>query len=117
MNQRTKGHNYEREIVNELNEKGYHTVTSRLMSKFMDDNKVDVIDHPEAVKKIPHHIQCKSTGIKPAYEKIIKEFKLKDRPLVIFHKYTKKQAVKHTSQGEFVIMSKETYYKMLEQCQ
>jgi hypothetical protein len=113
-NNRSKGIRYEQKVCNELNELGFNVRSTRELSKFYDDHKVDILDHPESEVKIPHHVQCKSTSTKPKYEEILNEFKLKDKPLVIFHKSTKKVNKNFKTLGEYVIMDKELYYEILK---
>lgn len=79
---RTRGHDYERLIANELRELGFPQVcTSRSESKSMDDKKVDLID-PEG--KLYFYPQLKATINTPDYFGIAKGCPLKDKPFVIF---------------------------------
>ncbi len=112
-NNRTAGNNYERKIVNELKDLGFSdTVTSRSESRNMDAKKVDVFG-----KSLPIHIQCKNTKdnfkIADYYQENEKIFP-DDKPVVIFHKKTKKVTSKFITQGEFVYLKKEDFYKLLE---
>lgn len=101
-----KGNKYELDIVNELKAQGYDAVTSRNESKRMDDLKVDVISN------FPYNIQAKCTQAKPNYSEIFKSYTL-DKPLAIFHKTQVKKKVNCTSDGEFVILKKEDFYKLV----
>ena len=105
---KSKGNKYELQIVNELKAMGYDAVTSRSESKRMDDAKVDVITN------FPFHIQCKNTQVKPDYIKIINEFKLTDKPLIIFHNSQVKKKVNCVSLGEFAILRKEYLYNLIK---
>ena len=79
---RTRGHDYERLIANELRELGFPgIVTSRLESKKMDDSKVDLVD---TEGKLYFYPQLKATINTPDYFGIAKECPLKDKPFVIF---------------------------------
>lgn len=112
-NQRARGNNYERKIVNELKEIGFKdVVTSRAESRNMDARKVDVFG-----KSLPIHIQCKTTkdNFKVAdYYNENEEFFPGDKPLVIIHNKTKKVNTKFMSQGEFVYLKKSDFYKLIE---
>ena len=112
-NNRTSGNAYERKIVNELKEIGFvDVVTSRAESRNMDARKVDVFG-----KSLPIHIQCKNTKDVFKVSKYFEEneeFFPEDKPLVIFHKKTKKAKTKFVTEGEFVYLKKESFYKLLE---
>jgi len=117
---KVKGSNYERKLCKELNEMGYKVGTSRLLSRFMDDNLVDICDYPDSLNKFPYHIQAKSITGYPKYEDLFSEFQLLDKPLVIFHEYTKKIEQKNSKKifkkmGEYVIMKKSDFYKLINQ--
>jgi hypothetical protein len=112
-NNRTAGNALERKIVNELKDIGYKdVVTSRAESRNMDARKVDVFG-----KSLPIHIQCKNTkdNFKVAdYYRDNAEFFPDDKPLVIFHKKTKKAVTKFVTEGEFVYLKKEDFYLILK---
>ena len=112
-NNRTAGNNYERLIVKELKELGYgDAVTARSESRNMDARKVDVFG-----KSLPVNIQCKTTkdNFKVAeYYKENKDIFPNDKPLVIFHKKTKKNKLKFISEGEYVYLKKDDFYKLLK---
>lgn len=79
---RTRGHDYERLIANELRKLGFPgVVTSRSESKKMDDSKIDLMD-PE--NKLFFYPQLKATINTPDYFGIAKECPFKDKPFVIF---------------------------------
>jgi len=99
--------------MKDVTELGYKVRSSRELSKFYDDKGVDILDDPEGGTKFPHHIQCKSTSTRVKYEELFNKFTLKDKPLVIIHKFTKKAVTNFTSLGEYVIMSKQTYYDLI----
>jgi Holliday junction resolvase len=113
VNHRNRGNGYERTIVNELKEIGFiDVVTSRAESRNMDAKKVDVFG-----ESLPVNIQCKNSkeNFKVAdYYLENQEIFPSDKPLVIFHKKTKKAKTRFMTQGEFVYMKKEDFYKMLQ---
>lgn len=112
-NSRQRGNTYERKIVNELKDLGFKDViTSRAESRNMDAKKVDVFG-----KSLPVNIQCKNTkdNFKVAdYYIENEEIFPDDKPLVIFHKKTKKANTKFITQGEYVYMKKSTFYDLLK---
>ena len=109
-NNRTAGHNYERLIGRELKEFGYNTKTTRQESHTLDALKIDVI-----ADNMPFHIQCKTTNQTFNYSKFYtKEYKEQDKPNLIFHKKTKRANTNFVTEGEYVIMKKEDFYKLLE---
>lgn len=115
-NVRTKGNNFERKIVIEVNNLnlGYSVGSSRLYSRYMDNMDVDIIDTPQSDKRFPYHIQCKSYTSSLKYKDIFKDFKLKDKPLVIFHEVTEKRGSRFFKCGDYVILKKEDFYEMLK---
>lgn len=112
-NNKTAGSQFERDIVKELKEIGFtDVVTSRAESRNMDAKKVDVFG-----TSLPVHIQCKNSkdNLKVAdYYAENKDTFPKDKPVVIFHKKTKKQKTRFFEQGSFVYMEKETFYNLLK---
>jgi hypothetical protein len=108
-----KGNRFELKICKELNEKGYKVGTSRLLSRYMDDNLVDICDYPDAITKFPYHIQAKSITGYPKYEDIFSSFVLTDKPLIIFHEYTRKTGKIFKKIDEYVIMKKSDFYKLI----
>ena len=116
-NNRNRGNNFERCIVNELKELGFDAVTSRAESRNMDARKVDVFSPEGSNNPLPIHIQTKNMkdNFKVAdYYRENKEFFPKDKPLVIIHKKTKKAITKFVTEGEFVYMEKESFYWLLK---
>lgn len=112
-NNRTAGNAYERKIVNELKELGFSDcVTSRAESRNMDARKVDVFGN-----SLPIHIQCKNTKdnfkVADYYDENEDVFP-QDKPVVIFHKKTKKAKTKFITQGEYVYIKKEDFYKLIK---
>lgn len=115
-NVKTKGNNWERKVVIEINDLklGYSVGSSRLYSRYMDNMDVDIVDTPESKERFPFHIQCKSFTSTLKYRDIFEQFKLKDKPLVIFHELTEKRGSRFFKCGDFVILKKEDFYKMLK---
>lgn len=109
---RTRGHDYERLIANELRELGFTgVVTSRSESKKMDDCKVDLMD-PEG--KLFFYPQLKTTINTPDYFGISKECPLKDKPFVIFWKKVKPTESTFRSEGEIIMMPKTFFYDLIK---
>lgn len=112
-NNRTAGNQAERDIVVELRVLGFtDVVTSRAESRNMDAKKVDIFG-----ESLPIHIQVKNTqmNLKVAdYYEENKDIFPKDKPVVIFHKKTKKQKTRFFEQGSFVYMEKETFYSLIK---
>lgn len=106
-----KGNREELKIIKEHNElfKTDTLVSSRSESKRTDDAGVDVVD-PKNI--VPYYIQVKCTQNIPSVD-LIKECKLKDKPLVIFWNKQIKKEKKCVSGGEFVILEKDLFYKIL----
>jgi len=116
INVRRKGCDLERKIVNEINNLnlGYILGTSRLYSRYMDNMDVDIVETPESTEKFPYHIQCKSYSTPIKYKDIFEEFKLKDKPLIIFHEVTEKKGSRFFKRGDYVILKKEDFYEILK---
>ena len=117
-NNKTAGSNYERTIVRELKEMGFSgVVTSRSESRNMDNSGVDIFDtrdNPEEGYILPIHIQCKNSQNNVNYHDLLtSELLPKNKPMVIFHKKTKKAGKRFMPRGEYVIMTKETFYEFL----
>lgn len=113
---RTAGHNYERIIIKDLKILGYTSVvTSRAESRNMDNAGVDIFDTKNGEKELPFHVQCKNTTQKVDYPKLLNsELLPKDKPTFIFHKKTKKVNTRFMPEGEYVIMKKEDFYKLIK---
>jgi len=98
---RTRGHSYERRIAQEFREIGWEKAcTSRYASRMKDDQKVDICFVE------PFNIQCKATNKGINYKQILGEMVQDENWNVIFNKLTGK--------GEFVIMSKEDFYDIIQ---
>jgi hypothetical protein len=117
-NVRTKGNNAERKFIIEINRLGlgYKLMSSRLLSKYMDDQGVDLVDAPNAPKKFPFHIQSKSYTSYLKYNDLFSQFQLVDKPLVIFHELTEKRGSRFFKVEDYVIMKKTDFYEILKNC-
>jgi Holliday junction resolvase len=103
---RTAGHNFERLIVKELKELGYDVVSARSESKNMDDRGVDIFG-PD----FPYYVQCKNSKTYQKLHELITSEKLpKDKDTIVFQRKTRKANTKFVTEGDYVSMSKETFY-------
>lgn len=106
---RTAGHNFERKIIKELKQLGFKdAVSSRSESRNMDDKKVDICNTPG------WYFQCKTSINNPQYDKILHEMPDDGNTNVILHQKTKKANKKFMPQGDYVVMKKEDFYKLLQ---
>jgi hypothetical protein len=114
MNNRTKGHNFERWVAKELREVFPHIATSRAISKERDDMKVDMMNSNEIFNGVlPHSIQCKSTVKCVNYAELFAEIAaLPNTDKIIIHQLTQKQNTRNKVVGVFVIMEFTTYKKL-----
>lgn len=112
---RTKGHNYERELVKIFKELGFdRAISTRASSKLLDDCKVDI-------NFIPYRIQAKSgyDKVRPKFEVLKSECDrliqekfpedeaalLLNKPYILFHKISKSK--------EFVTLEKNDFIDIL----
>ena len=109
---RNRGHAYERKIVNGLkNITGDEDLcTSRSESKKLDDMKIDIADPNNTLS---FYCQIKSTQQTPQIKKINLEVGKKDKPLVIFWNAQESRDAKQISVGEYCILPKEFFYKLI----
>lgn len=114
--QRRKGLNAERKFISEINglDLGYNVGSSRMFSKYMDNMKVDIVDHPLSTCKFPFHIQSKSLTGYLKYHDLFLEFELKDKPLIVFHELTEKRGSRFFKLQDYVIIKKEDFYEILK---
>lgn len=107
------GNNYELKIVNELKEitGDSDIATSRSESKTLDNDKIDIFDPNNS---IPFYVQCKATQSIPSVKKINEAVGRTDKTLAIFWNAREKKEINCVSQGEYVILKKETLYELLE---
>lgn len=116
-NVREKGHRYERQVINEINDldKDYKVGSSRLLSTYMDGKMVDIVDYPDCAKKFPFHIQCKSVSKTISYNDLFENFEVHDKPFVIFHNFTKKSGSRFYKVEEYVILKKKDFYDLIKE--
>ena len=110
---RTRGHNYERKIVKELKELSgnQNVTTTRYASRKMDDLKIDVYD-PDNI--FPCYFQLKSTQNVPAIKTLVQEVGLKDKDLCILWAAQEARQSKQITVGEYAIIPKDLFYKLLK---
>ena len=111
---KTKGSNYERQIVNELKIlSGCENIsTSRASSKKLDNMKIDINDENGV---FPCYFQLKKTQTTPSVKKINEEVGKLDKPLCILWNVQEKKEgnVNITSCGEYAIIPKEFFYELV----
>lgn len=112
---KTKGSAYERQIVKELKELANtdEISTSRSSSKALDDKKIDINDESGI---LPCYFQLKKTQTTPSVKKINEDVGQTDKPLCILWNIQEKKEgnVNITSCGEYAIIPKEFFYKLLK---
>ena len=112
---KNKGSSYEREVVKELKELtgDLDICTSRSDSKKLDDMKIDISDPNNS---LPCYFQLKKTQTTPSVKKINNEVGKVDKPLCILWNIQEKKEgnVNITSCGEYAIIPKEFFYKLLK---
>lgn len=97
---RTKGHNYERQLAREFRDMGWENcLTSRYESKRVDDSKVDLCFTE------PFNVQAKSFYNFKSPVKILKEMPSDSNYNLVFEK------IKH--KGEYVCLKKEDFYEII----
>jgi len=100
-NSRSVGHTYERQLRLELIGLGWDKChTSRYASRETDDANVDFVNTP------PFNIQAKRWKSAPSYQGILSSMPNDGNYNVVIHKRPNK--------GEVVVMSKETFYALIE---
>lgn len=81
---KSKGNNFELEVINKLKEIGYSgCVSSRSVNKLADNDKIDIID---TNGELPINIQNKYTANTPSYFTIRDMCSDKSKPFVLFWK-------------------------------
>ena len=99
----TAGHNFEREIVNELKSMGYEAYTARYASRLADDRGIDV------VTDFPFKIQAKCSIKQPNFHLLLTE---RECDAVFFRKQEKANT-RFVTKGEYVVITKEAFYKLV----
>ena len=105
---RTKGKNYELQVIKELEQLGYSGLSSsRQSSRAWDNAKVDIYDSENV---LDFYVQCKATANIPNISGINKDVGFKDKPLAIFWDKQNGSTIKE----EFVIIPKDYFYKLIK---
>lgn len=106
---RTAGHNFEREIVNELKVIGFpEAVTARSESKNTDDKGIDICNTPG------FQFQCKNSVITPNYHELLTTMPQNETINVVIHRKTKKAKSRFITQGDYVVLKKEEFFRLLQ---
>ena len=96
---RTAGHNYERQIAQELRERGFNAITSREGNRQLDSLGVDLVTN--FVLRPQMKCMCNTPNI----EEI-----LSGMAGILFWKKTRKSGSRFMPVDEYVIMSKQDFY-------
>ena len=102
---RQRGHQYERDVVNKLLERGWDAATSRYVSRRLDDEGVDI-----ASNDYPFQIQCKATTIQPSMHTLLTE----TAATAIFYRRIIKQGERFFKDGEYVVISQEDFLNLVD---
>lgn len=106
---KTKGNNFELEIVHKLKEIGYEgCVSSRSQDKRADANKIDIIDINH---ELPINIQAKYTQNMPNYFDIRDACTDKTKPFCMFWKKAGKNG--EQSRGTVAVIPVKYFYELL----
>lgn len=107
---RSKGNQFERDLINRLKEEGFEgCVSSRQYSREMDKNKIDVCD---PTGKLPVYIQAKYKTSAPSHIDISNECPFKDKPFVTIWKKSTKDGTK--SPGTIAMMDIDFFIELLK---
>lgn len=101
---KTAGSNYERQIAAELRDLGFDAVTSRSESRSLDNAGVDLVTN------FPLAPQMKISVNQPNVHKLLTETEAE----IIFYKRVEKAFEKFMSKGEYVMLRKEDFYKIIK---
>jgi len=117
---RSAGNGYELTTAHRLRECGYpEAASTRECNKARDNKKVDICNRNEGDEgegRMPFNIQCKNLCTNANYVKILQEMEKHNgtkRPNIVLHKKTKKVGTKFMPEGEYAIMSAESFYELL----
>lgn len=116
-NNRTAGHNFEREVTKEFRELGFHACsTSRLESRSRDNAKVDLCNTDEHLHgRLPYNVQCKTIVGNADYRNFLAEMPKGKEVNVVIHKSTKKTPGGLFKQvGQYAILTKADFYQIVE---
>jgi hypothetical protein len=111
LRNRTAGHNFERQVVNDLKARGFvSAVSSRFESRRLDDSGVDICNTS------PFDIQCKNMQGNIDYQKYLEAINPPDghEIKVLLHKKTKKVKSRFMPEGIFAIMYYEDFLRLAE---
>lgn len=103
---RTAGHNFERQIIKELKSLGFEAVSTRSESRSKDNQGIDIITNTPVI----YQPQCKVKASQPNFHQLLTETEAD----VVFWKKVEKANVKFLTKGEYVVMSKENFYKLIK---
>lgn len=110
---RTRGHNFERDIVRELKELGFLSVVSaRSESKNMDDRGIDIFDMGfNGGIEFPFYVQNKFMTNPPNFHRLITGRRLLlNKPLLVFFRQAEKVKTRFMQRGDYVIMKSQVFY-------
>ena len=102
-NNKKAGNAYELQIVHELQDMGYEAVSARYASRMADDAGIDIVSN------FPFKVQCKSSINQPNAHVILSE---KECDVIIFRKQ-EKATTNFCTKGEYVMMKKQDFYKLV----
>lgn len=113
---RNKGNSYELKIIKELTNLGYDGLkSSRSESKSLDNDKIDIAQDRDVQNELPFWVQCKCTKTTPNFEQIIKDCPRKQKPMAIFWNKQINKEVNMATAGEYVVISKQYFYSLIDQ--
>jgi hypothetical protein len=108
MNNRRRGHNWERTCMSYLIKWFPKIKTSRYASKMQDDLKVDLCFTDD------YNFQCKLSNKKLDYAAILDSMPKEKNLNIILHKLTKKTNKNFLPVGEYAILTLEDFFKILD---
>ena len=117
-NNRTTGHDFERDMRKVFKQFFPHIVTSRSESVSRDADKVDLMNKNELENGVlPFSIQCKSSVNSINYHKVLGEMRPPKNTIpLIIHEYTEVINVNRITKGKYVILSLENFINILKLC-
>ena len=102
-NNRKAGNNYELKIIKDLKEMGYKASSSRLESRLLDSQGIDI------VSDFPLKIQCKTSINQPNVHDILTEKECD----VIFFRKQEKATKNFITKGEYAMMRLDKLYELI----
>jgi len=99
---RTKGHNFERDVVKKFKEIGMECSTSRYSNRELDDAKVDI----DFKGKYPLSIQCKCHNIFKSPVNVITEMPQDSNYNIVLQKVKNK--------GVYAILTADDFYEIMD---